>query len=295
MKSRYALFLLMPLLGNVPAGACDICGCGVSYYNPNLFPHLARNYFGISYLHRVYRTYTDEGAGRESYNSLLLTAQYSVSSRFKLMAQLPWQANSLQGASTVRYLGGLGDASLLGQYRVWDRASDKGLRQTLLLGAGVKLPSGRYTGADAGKAGEQNFQLGTGSTDLLLNGAYRVSLPRWTFSANGSYKYNTSNRDGFRYGDMVSSGLQAAYRKEWRRWSLAPYVQLSGEWQLPDARQHVIQEESGGRVLYTGAGVDINTRRLAFGINYQAAPLQRLAGGQVEVGGGLSLRSTFLF
>ncbi|RYY87424.1 MAG: transporter [Chitinophagaceae bacterium] len=238
-------FFLAALLGGLlapAARACDICGCGVSYYNPYLFPHLAKSYVGLSYFHRVYRTAGHEGSwSHERYNTLLLMMQYSVGRKLQLQALLPWQANTLSNESGARSLSGMGDISLMGQYRLWERNSDKGVRQALLLGAGVKLASGRFVPATTSKAEDQNFQLGTGSTDLLFNGSYRISLRRWTFSGVGSYKYNTPNKDGYRYGDVVNTGVQAAYRQEWRQWSLTPYAQVNYEWQLA-------QDLAGGQI-----------------------------------------------
>ncbi|RYY66235.1 MAG: transporter [Chitinophagaceae bacterium] len=295
MKPLSVLFLLLALSA-APARACDICGCGVSYYNPNLFPHLSKNFVGLSYLHRLYHTAGHEGSvGTERYNSLLLTVQYAAGKRLKLVALLPWQFNTLRNEGGRRTLSGAGDATLLAQYRVWERSSDKGVRQVFVAGAGVKLPSGRYTAAAASKTEEQNFQLGTGSTDVLLNGVYRLNVRRWSLSATGSYKYNTVNRDGFRYGDVLNTGVQAAFRRERRNWSLTPYLQASGEWQLTDASNHVLQPASGGEVVYAGGGVDFNTRKVSLGVNYQAPIAQHLAGGLVQAKPGFSVRTTFLF
>ncbi|RYY95275.1 MAG: hypothetical protein EOO11_16175 [Chitinophagaceae bacterium] len=296
MKRILTAALLGSLLQATPAKACDVCGCGVSYYNPYLFPHLSKNYTSLSYFHRVYRTQNGEGGrSREDYNSLLLTLQYSVRKRFQVLALVPWQFNTLRNDAGSRSLSGLGDLSLLGQYRVWERVSDKGVRQVVLAGAGVKLATGRYVPAATSKTEDQNFQLGTGSTDLLFNGSYRISLRNWTFSAAGSYKYNTENEDGYRYGDVVNTSVQATFRKEYRKWSLSPYVQLSQEWQLQDADRHVLQAASGGPVSYVAGGVEVNTRRFAFGANYQAAAAQNLAGGLIRVEPRVALRTSITF
>ncbi|RYY41782.1 MAG: transporter [Chitinophagaceae bacterium] len=293
---RLLLAALVACLLAPAARACDICGCGVSYYNPYLFPHLSKSYVGLSYFHRVYRTAGHDGAwSRERYNTVLLTLQYSVGRKLQLQALLPWQANSLRNDAGSRSLSGLGDVSLMAQYRLWERNSDKGVRQSVLLGGGVKLASGRYVAAATSKAEDQNFQLGTGSTDLLLNGSYRISLRRWTFSGVGAYKYNTANKDGYRYGDVVNGGVQAAFRQEWRNWSLTPYAQYNYEWQLNDADNHVLQSVSGGGVSYLAGGLDCNNKRFAIGVNYQVTLAQDLAGGQIRVEPRLALRTSISF
>ncbi|TCJ12128.1 hypothetical protein EPD60_16380 [Flaviaesturariibacter flavus] len=296
MKRILTTVLAGILLAATPAAACDICGCGVSYYNPYLFPHLSKSYIGLSSIHRTYTTLSHEGdASRERYHTLLLTAQYSLSRKIQLVGMLPWQFNTLQSSTGERHLSGAGDVTLLGQYRPWEHNSDKGIRQAVLVGAGVKLATGRYVPAATNKADDQNFQLGSGSNDLLLNGSYRVSLRKLTFSVSASYKYNNANSDDYRFGDIANVGIQAAWRQEWRRWSLSPYVQVSGDWMLKDADQHVLQTVSGGSVCYAGGGFDVNNRRLAFGASYQFAAAQDLAGGQIRVQPRLSLRTSVTF
>ena len=295
MKKYFTAVLLIGSLLSVPARACDICGCGVSNYNPFLFPHLSKSYIGLSYLHRTYHTRGDEGAfGTEHYNSFMLTGQYKLGKKLQFLALLPWQTNILTNDAGTRRAQGLGDITLNGQYRLWDQQTKK-LRQTVLIGGGVKLATGRYVPAATDKADDQNFQLGTGSTDFLLNGSYRLSYRKWVFGASTSYKYNTANSDGFRFGDIWNAGVMAVYRQDWDKVSLLPYVQLTHEAQLQDADNHVLQSHSGGTVFYAGGGVDLNTKRFTIGLNYQFAADQSLAGGQIDVGPRLAAHASFAF
>ncbi|GAB4091509.1 transporter [Flaviaesturariibacter terrae] len=295
MKRIPVAILLLAGLAPVRAHACDICGCGVSNYNPYLFPHLSKSYVGISFLHRVFHTHSDEGlAGTEHYNSLLFTGQYKLGKKVQLMALLPWQSNTLRNSDGSRREQGVGDISLLGQYRLWDKLT-KRFRQTVLLGGGVKLATGRYTPAGSDKADEQNFQLGSGSTDYLLNGSYRLSYRKWLVGISGSYKYNTANSDGFRFGDVWNAGLLTLYRLDWDKISVAPYLQLTHESQLRDADRHVLQAHSGGTVFYAGGGIDLNTKRVTVGVNAQFAPDQSLAAGQIQVGPRLALHTSYSF
>jgi hypothetical protein len=295
MKQFLMAVLCIGLLGAAPALACDICGCGVSNYNPYLFPHLSKNYIGLSYVHRVFHTRPlDEPGSTERYATILLSGQYRLGKRIQLTALLPWQENTLLNEAGSRRLSGLGDVTLLGQFRVWDHLT-KSLRQTVLVGGGVKLATGKFMPAATNKTDEQNFQLGTGSTDYLLNGSYRLSFRRWVFGASGSYKYNTSNADGFRYGDVINVGMIAVYRKDWEHLSLSPYVQLNHESQYRDADQHILQKYSGGTVFYAGGGIDLNTQKVTFGLNYQFAADQSLGAGQITAAPKFSAHASFSF
>jgi len=274
--------------------ACDICGCGVGNYNPYLFPHLSKSFISLSYMHRYYRTHSETGInGNEYYNSFLLTAQFSIGKKFQVMAMLPFQVNQLVNDHETQNRAGAGDMSFLINYRLFDKMST-GKRQTIMIGAGLKVPSGKYTTAKTEEIDDQNFQLGTGSLDYIVSASYRISLAKWAFSAATSYKYNTQNKDDFRFGDVLTSGATAVYRIDGNKISVAPYAQLISEIQMKDAAAHVIQEHSGGHAFYTGAGIDVNTRKAAIGINYQLPVSQHMAEGQINVRPRISAHISFV-
>lgn len=266
---------------NISAQACDICGLGTSNYNPFLFPHLSKNYINLSYLRQIYHIHTEEGITKEYFNTLLAGAQFSVTDKLQLRAMIPYEINTQKTLFSNEHAKGVGDVTLLANYRLWTHQG-RSSTQAFVIGAGIKLPSGKYVAEKAASIEDQNFQLGTGSTDYLVNGAYRLSFRKWVFSAIGSYKYNTQNKDNYRYGDVLTTGVTAVYRKELRNFSIAPYIQVINEKQYDNADDHVLQSHTGGNALYTGAGIDLNTKKFAIGINYQAAASQNLYEGEID-------------
>jgi hypothetical protein len=276
------------------AHACDICGYGVANYNPFLFPHLSRSYLSMAYQHRVYHTHAHDGTvSRQQYNSVSLSVQYGVTKKLQLVALVPYQFNSLRDRHTTKNVNGMGDATLLANYRLWDKPFGT-LRHTVMAGVGIKLPTGRYEPAKNETLDDQNFQRGTGSLDYLVNASYRLGYRKWIVNVATSYKYNNANTDGYRYGDMFTAGVTVIRRKDWDGFSVAPYLQVMHEQQLKDADKHILQTHSGGRVLYTGGGLDMNTRKVAFGVNYQWAAAQHLAEGHITVKPKVSAHISFV-
>jgi hypothetical protein len=291
MKKLFIAFLIS--LTYTSARACDICGLGTSNYNPFLFPHLSKNYLSINYLHRLYHIHSDGGLNKEYFNTVLISGQYSINEKLQLVAMLPYQLNRQENFDGTKNIKGLGDVTLMGNYRLWNHQG-RSKTQTVLVGAGVKLPTGNYEASKTETIEDQNFQLGTGSIDYMLNASYRLSYRKWIFSAVGSYKYNTENKENYRYGDVLTTGATAVYRKELRNFSIAPYVQLMNETQMKDANDHLLQEHSGGSALYTGGGIDLNTRKIAVGVNYQFAAKQNLFQGEINAKPRLSVHLSFV-
>lgn len=275
------LLLVLSVTGFYAASACDICGAGAGSYNPFLNPQLSRHYFSATYVHRCYHTLSDEGiAGREYYNSLVLGGQFTVGKRIQLIASLPYQFNTLRNQYGDKKIAGAGDISLLLNYKLLDREVNQ-FRHTVLIGGGIKLASAAYHPTT--KAESENFQLGTGSMDYLLNGIYRLGFGNWIFNAVGTYKYNMENRDGYRYGDVLTGALTVARRIEVKGYSIAPWLQFSMESHMKDADNHVLQQHSGGHVCYSGGGVDVSRNKITIGAAAQFSPNQNLAAGMIKV------------
>jgi hypothetical protein len=291
-KILITVFLSMAILKTY---ACDICGCSVSNYNPFLFPHMSKAYFSAGYIHRHYYVYPNSPkSADQNFNSLLLTTQYRIGKKMHFAAMLPYQVNKLVTRSAVRNVSGAGDISILLNYNLVDKIT-KRHRQTVMIGGGIKLASGAYTRAKAKDIDEQNFQLGTGSTDYILNASYRLSYRKWILSTSASYKYNTANRDDYRFGDVCNAGVNLIYRVDKDQLSITPYVELSSEHQMKDAAGHALQEHSGGNVFYTGTGVDVNTKKIAVGFKYSIPAIQDLAQGMILVKPGFSSHLSFTF
>ena len=112
---------------------------------------------------------------------------------------------------------GLGDATAIGQYRVFDR---RGWPNVTLQG-GVKLPTGRRHVPDETRthgvfesALEPSARPGTGSTDWLLGALVSQPLP-WKralpFTASALMRFNTKGTDDFEAGDELQAGLSGGY------------------------------------------------------------------------------------
>jgi hypothetical protein len=289
------LFTIVIAMAMQAGHACDICGMGVSNSNPFLFPHLHKRYFGINYLYRSYQITTDDGiTSTERYNTWLMAAQFTIGKRIQIYASLPMQANSEEDYFGKKSINGLGDATFSINYKLFDRTAGIN-RHTILIGGGIKLPTRQNTTVRSTELNQQNFQLGTGSLDYTINGAYTFTRKAWTFGATASYKYNTQNDAGFRFGDIMTTSVVAAYTHRCDQFSLSPYIQLKNEVQMVNADDHVLQTHTGGEALYTTVGTDVNFKKITFGVAYQLAPIQDLAEHQVIVNPSFSARISFTF
>lgn len=290
MKKTLLAFVLAILLQQ--AKACDICG-GINHLNPYMFPHLSRSYVSLAYLRSLYNSTEDGTNSTLVSHTLLLSGQYTINRKVQLTALLPYHFNQTKVGVSSSGINGVGDVTLLANYNAVNLKTGA-VNHTVSLGAGVKLPTGKYNVAAIEDLNEEAAKLGTGSLDYLANISYRVSVGNFTAGALAAYKYNTRNNNGYRFGDVLTTNATAVYVINQRDLSLSPYVQVTNEKRYRDAENHVLLNSSGGNALYTGGGLDVSTNKLTVGVNYQAPVHQNLVQGELTAKPKFSARFSFI-
>jgi hypothetical protein len=178
---------------------------------------------------------------------------------------------ALNGVEDLGSPSGLGDATLLGQYRF---AGDEHSAWQAAFLAGVKLPTGAtHEHAPSGERLETEHQPGTGSWDPLLGFAVSRRFERVSVDANVLYQFSTSGAQATRLGDRTQYNLAVSYRvggehhhehehggeehehAEHHAPTVDLVLELNGEWEGRQKVAGVVEQESGGRVLYLSPGV----------------------------------------
>ena len=298
-KSFISLFVLVVAY---TSNACDICGCGVGNFNPYMFPHLAQKFISVGYNYRYYRSNAHDDLGnemlnKEYYQSFSVAGQFTIARRIELMGYLPFQSNLQKGPEGNKSLNKLGDVIFLANYRLVDHVSfDNKLRQTVVAGGGIKLPTGSYQYEEGSEKGvdNPNFQAGTGSTDFLLNGSYSLRYKKIAVSAGITYKMNTSNKEDYRFGNRLLTVVQFNYVRDVRSISVIPNIGLVMEKMNGDRESGASVDHTGGHNVQATVGLDVNNRKIAAGISYGKPIKQDLAMGHVQAMPGVNVHVSFI-
>jgi len=300
---KYFLFFLI-IFAQMDAFACDVCGCGAGSYYIGLMPQFHKNFVGMRYRYSVF----DSHLGRSSQSNVFATQEIfrttEIWSRFyphqkvQILAFLPYHSNTQIESRVAKNLQGIGDVMTIANYNVFNTLYDTTVfKHSLWLGGGVKLATGKYkyNQADNRQVANPSFQLGTGSNDFLLTANYLIRYRKFGVNADISYKINTQNSQNYRFGNRLSSNLQAFYIRQIGSFGIMPSGGFYFEKSATDVKNNYLVENTGGSLLAASLGIDLFFKKLSCGFNFQSPISQNLADGQINASNRFLANFTFSF
>src|SRR5690606_32563764 len=194
----------------------------------------------------------------------------------RVMAILPYNFNSreIPMRDEEGKKDGWGYVAIMGDDKSFESIdateASKLFVHSMWAGLGVTVPTGKYDQAERASASQDspnNFQLGTASTDFMLNVAYDARLMDAGVNVNLNYKVNTENKYEYRYGNKATANVLAYYKFFIdNKFRIAPNIGLMYEKQQKDeiyGRYRVAQ--SGGFAATGIVGAEFNIGKLSFG------------------------------
>ncbi len=304
MKKTY-LFSLYFLLLTLPGLTCDLCGCSNSGSFFGILPQGHRGFVGVRYRHTLYNSHPTSLnlSSRELFRTAELWGRFYPIRRVQVLAFVPYQFSqqTMLKSGLVTPLQGLGDVSALVQYNLLNTFMDDSVvhnvNHNLLVGGGIKLPTGRYKYDEnsLSEVANPNFQVGTGSTDWMLNAIYTVRYKKWGANADVSYRFTTTNPNGYRFGNRLNTSLSAFYLSGSDKFSVMPNAGIFVEQGGHDRRDGVVNKQTGGYATYLNMGTDMYLGKLSLGISYRHPIAQHLSEGELVAKDQFSTHVTVLF
>ena len=303
------LFLIICIISTFAGemNACDICGCGVGNSYIGILPDFSKKIFGFRYRYNSLLTHIGaDGATTyltttESYRTMELWGGWNIGQKFRVMASVPYSFDERSNQGVTNTKNGLGDITFSGFYQLISSRrtvfTNKLLVQSLLVGAGIKLPTGKYNPSDKSNSTQSAnlFQLGTGSVDFTINAMYDVRLQDAGINISASYKMNTGNKYDYSYGNKANLSTQAYYKfRVKEKVTIAPNAGILYEKAKKDLDNKFKVDISGGNVLLGTVGMEASFKRISFGGNWQTPFSQNLANGIVRANERVMVHIAFI-
>jgi hypothetical protein len=306
-RSIILLVWILSLTSTQNTWACDICGCGVGSYYFGVMPQYHKHFMGLRYRSMSFESHLNSQLLRtkEYFHTTELWGRFYPTSKLQIIGFVPYSFNNQTDINNQsKKMQGLNDLVLMANYNILNASAIQDtivrkFKHSLWIGGGVKLPTGKYNyeEQDAGQVANPNFQLGTGSVDVLVNMFYNLRYKNWGFNQDIAYKINTNNAKNYRFGNKISGNSNFFYiKKISKQLSLMPYAGIYFEQSALDTRNNEKIKETGGYLLASNAGMDIYWKqKLNIGVNYQIPLSQNLGNGEIRANNRVVLQASWLF
>ena len=286
MKKIFSAGIILLLMQQ--SFACDICGCSSGNYFIGPFPQFHKHFFGLRYSFRSFNSQMASDKtqfSKDFYQTVELWGGMNIGKKWQVIGFVPYNINRQSSDDGKKFSQGMGDITLLANYKFLDKRSGtkngRRISQQLWLGAGVKLPTGRFAADPNDIIPDANNQPGTGSVDFLLNAMYNLHINDWGMNSNVNYKMNGS-ADKFRFGNRFNASSFVFRSFRVNKTSLNPNIGLLYENLQANKLEKAKIAETGGNALLAAAGLEVNFRKMAIGFNAQLPLRQDISNGQTN-------------
>jgi hypothetical protein len=285
---KKALLLLLGLAIGILSNACEICGCGVGNIYLGVLPQFNHRFIGLRYHINSFHTRLKDDPTQFSndlYQTLEMWGGLNLGKKWQVLAIVPVNFNHQVSDEGTTSLNGLGDVVLIANYKLFDLSSTKKrIYQQLWLGGGIKLPTGKFNidANDPDVASLANTQIGSGTTDLMLNTMYNIRIKNWGVNTTATYKLNTENKEGYKFGNKTTLNSLLYYSARAGSAGVSPNAGFIFEHSDPSTLQAAKINLTGGSLLLGTIGTEFSFNNLSVGFNVQLPIAQNFAGNQTK-------------
>lgn len=276
---------------------CDACGCSANGGSMGFSSMLNNNFIGIRYVNQSYSTkegvFNNSPWISENFNTTQIWTKIPVSNKIQITALIPFHFNNRELVSGKQRIQGLGDATIIGMYSVFEIHSDSTtVGHKLQFGGGVKAPTGKYTTANNGTL-NPSFQLGTGSWDYLLVSEYVIKKERFGLNTALSYTFKTENEKHYQFGNQFNYGSTFFYLLDLNTVKFVPQFGIAGEVYNSNKQFKQVVSDTKGDLVFGKFGFELGKDKFSLGANLMLPINQNLTGGNVEANYRFSLNLNY--
>lgn len=266
---------------------CDACGCSASGGSMGFSSMLNNNFVGVRYFKQSYTSrdgiFENSPWIDENFNTIQAWTRIPVTDKVQISALIPYHFHERELTTAKESISGLGDITIMGLYTVFETKKDSAVfTHRVNLGAGVKIPTGKFTQANNLGSINQSFQLGTGSWDYSMVSEYVISRKDLGLNTTLNYVFKTENKKEYQYGDQFNYAATLFYLFDLNTVQIVPQAGLAGEVYQTNKQHGLDLPNTAGDILFGKFGLEAGKNKFSIGVNAMLPIKQNLSSGKME-------------
>lgn len=266
---------------------CDACGCSASGGSMGFSSMLNNNFVGLRYFNQSYTSRDGIFANSpwidENFNTIQAWTRIPVTEKIQISALIPYHFHERELTAGTEDISGLGDVTIMGLYTLYETKSDSAVfTHKVNVGAGIKIPTGKFTEANNLGTINQSFQLGTGSWDYSVVSEYVINRKDLGLNTTLNYILKTENSKNYQYGDQFNYATTLFYLFDFKTIQLVPQAGVAGEIYQKNRQHNLDVPNTAGDILFGKFGIEAGKDKFSVGINAMLPVKQNLSNGNME-------------
>jgi hypothetical protein len=278
---KWIILFAMIFINAVAYAGCDMCSLYLG-----LHPNQVKNGISLRYRYSVYDSKTahvHNGVAHSTnpqirtFQTVEVWGQMNFGRKMQAVIMLPYAMNSIEEKGlVVDAYNYIGDVQGLLRYQLYRSDPEKTIVSRVILGIGLKAPTGRYTINSNDGHLDQHIQTGSGSWDVLYNAGYLLKYKQLSLNEELLYKMNTENNLNYKFADRFSSNTTLFYTFSQKEISILPSIGYLLEFANEDKLNNISLGNTNGTSHYFVGGIDLYYKYLNCNITYQKAFIENL-------------------
>ena len=266
---------------------CDACGCSASGGSMGFSSMLNNNFVGLRYFNQSYTSRDGIFANSpwidENFNTIQAWTRIPVTEKIQISALIPYHFHERELTAGTEDISGLGDVTIMGLYTLYETKNDSAVfTHKVNVGAGIKIPTGKFTEANNLGTINQSFQLGTGSWDYSVVSEYVINRKDLGLNTTLNYILKTENSKNYQYGDQFNYATTLFYLFDFKTIQLVPQAGVAGEIYQKNRQHNLDVPNTAGDILFGKFGIEAGKDKFSVGINAMLPVKQNLSNGNME-------------
>ena len=265
---------------------CDACGCSAGNGSSGFETLLQSQFIGIKYFAQHYKAkenaFVNHANFNQYFNTMMIWTRIPITEKIEVYGSLPYHFHSRETNFGKQKIDGIGDASIMGIYQIWSKQTEKMNSHQLNIGAGVKIPLGKFD-EESASGTNPSFQLGTGSWDFLMAANYRFQSGNSTIMLGADYTLKGENEKKYEFGDQFNySALYNYYFIQKENFILSAKTGVQGEIYQDNKQFQEVLPRTSGDALYGKLGFELGYKKWSLGSELMLPVVSNLGSGDIE-------------